>query len=108
VVKEFGAVAQEVNQNLTALVRTDVEITVEISARKTDGFDDAVVRVVTENATVPKFDEHRASRSSNTCGSLAWRSESTGRSSATSPATRSALAFLAGNEVSEPGPSAVS
>ncbi len=55
-VKDFGAIAQEVIQHLTSLVDCDVEITVEVQAKRPSGFADDVIRTVTENATVLKFD----------------------------------------------------
>jgi hypothetical protein len=52
---EFGKVIEEVVQRLTDSNATDVEITVEISATSTDGFDEAVIRTVTENARTLHF-----------------------------------------------------
>ena len=56
--RDFGRVAQEVLSHLTGLLGTDVEITVEIAARNTDGFPDATVRNVTENAKMLRFTDH--------------------------------------------------
>lgn len=51
---EFGRVVQEVVQHLADSTAT-VEVTVEISADTTDGFDEAVIRTVTENARTLHF-----------------------------------------------------
>ncbi len=49
-------VVDEVIQRLTSQVGCDVEITVEVTARKPDGFDDATVRTISENSRTLKFD----------------------------------------------------
>lgn len=54
--RDFGRVAQEVIEHLTALVDTEVVIKVEITATKADGLPEAVVRTVMENARTLKFD----------------------------------------------------
>ena len=51
---EFGRVVQEVVQHLADSTAT-VEVTVEIAADTPDGFDEAVVRTVTENARTLHF-----------------------------------------------------
>ena len=56
--RDFGRVAQEVVSHLTGLLGTEVEITVEIAARNADGFPDATVRNVTENAKTLRFIDH--------------------------------------------------
>lgn len=48
----------EVLQHLTSLTDTDVEVTVEIKARRNAGFDGHVVRTVTENSRTLKFDHY--------------------------------------------------
>ncbi len=53
--RDFGRVAQEVISQLSALLGTKVDITVEISATYGDGFPDQVVRAVSENAKTLKF-----------------------------------------------------
>jgi predicted AAA+ superfamily ATPase len=53
--RDFGRVAQEVIEHLTALVDTDVEINVEIVATNAEGLPDSVVRTVMENARALKF-----------------------------------------------------
>jgi predicted AAA+ superfamily ATPase len=56
--RDFGRVAQEVVSHLTGLLGTEVEITVEIAARNVDGFPDATVRNVAENAKTLRFTDH--------------------------------------------------
>jgi len=56
VTKEMDVVVEEVIQRLTELVGCDVDITVEISASKPDGFDEGIVRTVSENGRTLKFD----------------------------------------------------
>ena len=46
----------EVLDHLVALLGTDVEVPVEISAGLDDGFPENVVRTVTENAKTLRFD----------------------------------------------------
>jgi hypothetical protein len=56
--RDFGQVAQEVIQHLTSLIGTDIEVTVEIRATNSDGFPDATVRTVSENARTLHFVSH--------------------------------------------------
>jgi predicted AAA+ superfamily ATPase len=56
--RDFGRVAQEVVAHLSGLLDTDVEITVDISARSLSGFSDATVRNVTENARTLRFTDY--------------------------------------------------
>ena len=42
-------------QHLQALLGADVEVTIEIEAKSSQGFTDNVVRIVTENARTLKF-----------------------------------------------------
>jgi predicted AAA+ superfamily ATPase len=56
--RDFGRVAQEVIEHLTALVGTDIELILEIRARKADGIPEDVARAVVENARALKFDRH--------------------------------------------------
>jgi predicted AAA+ superfamily ATPase len=53
---EFGRVVQEVVQHLADSTAT-VEVTVEISADTPDGFNEAVIRTVTENARTLHFSD---------------------------------------------------
>lgn len=54
--RDFGQVTQEVLQHFASAPGTTVEVRVEIVASKPDGFDDATVRTVTENARTLKFE----------------------------------------------------
>jgi hypothetical protein len=56
-VKGFGDVSKELLDHLASQVGAEVEVRVEIVARKPDGFPDHTVRTVTENARALKFDE---------------------------------------------------
>ncbi|MEI8258718.1 MAG: hypothetical protein WCJ30_23855, partial [Deltaproteobacteria bacterium] len=51
----FGEAVQNVIEHFTAQYGTEVEITVDIEARRTSGFDVKTVRVVRENAATLKF-----------------------------------------------------
>ncbi|MEU9887670.1 Swt1 family HEPN domain-containing protein [Sphaerisporangium sp. NPDC051011] len=55
--KSFTKMAQEVIQHLAAVEGVELEITIEISARKPEGFPEDKVRIVSENARVLKFDQ---------------------------------------------------
>lgn len=56
--REMATIVDEVIQRLTGLVGTDVDITLEISARRADGFDDATIRTISENSRTLKFRDH--------------------------------------------------
>lgn len=53
--RDAGRIAEEVVQHLTALVGSEVDITLEIHARLPDGAGDKLVRDVTENCRTLKF-----------------------------------------------------
>ena len=53
---EFGRVVQEVIAHLSD-ASTNVEVTIEISASAPDGFDEPVIRTVTENARTLHFSD---------------------------------------------------
>ncbi len=55
-VKHFGDISKEVLDHLAGQVGAEVEIRLEITAGKPDGFPDHTVRTVTENARTLKFD----------------------------------------------------
>lgn len=55
--KDITKVSQEVIQHLAAQEGVDLEIAVEIRAVKKDGFPDATVRIVSENARTLKFED---------------------------------------------------
>ena len=56
-VRDFGQVSEEILTHLVSQVDTEVEVTVTIRAKKSDGFDDKTIRDVTENARTLKFDD---------------------------------------------------
>ena len=55
--RDFTRISQEVLQHLAALDGVDLDITVEIKARRTEGFPEDKIRVILENARALKFDE---------------------------------------------------
>ena len=55
---EMGLIVEEVIQRLTSQVGCEVEITIEIKARKADGFEEATVRTVSENSRTLKFERY--------------------------------------------------
>ncbi|MBN2393309.1 MAG: ATP-binding protein, partial [Anaerolineae bacterium] len=56
--KDMGLIVEEVIQRLTSQVGCEVEITVEIHARKPDGFDESTVRTISENSRTLKFEQY--------------------------------------------------
>ena len=56
--REMSMIVEEIIQRLTSLTGTDVEITLEISANRPSGFDDATVRTINENSRTLKFKNH--------------------------------------------------
>jgi predicted AAA+ superfamily ATPase len=54
--REMGVIIEEVIQRLTSLTGCDVEIRLEISAQRPEGFDEATVRTIGENSRTLKFD----------------------------------------------------
>ena len=53
--KEMATIVEEIVQRLTSLTGTDVTITLEISANRPSGFDDATMRTINENSRTLKF-----------------------------------------------------
>lgn len=53
--REMPMIVEEVIQHLTSLSGCDVNITLEISARLNEGFDEAIMRTVNENSRTLKF-----------------------------------------------------
>jgi hypothetical protein len=53
--RDAGRVAQEVVTHLASLADTKVKISLDIDARRDEGFPDSVVRIVTENAKALRF-----------------------------------------------------
>lgn len=56
--REMGIIVEEVIQRLTSLTGTEVEITLEISAFRSEGFDDATIRTINENSRTLRFRSH--------------------------------------------------
>jgi hypothetical protein len=56
--REMSTIVEEIIQRLTSLTGTDVQITLEISAERRSGFDDATVRTINENSRTLKFANH--------------------------------------------------
>lgn len=54
--REMGVIVEEVVEQLTGLPGCDVEITLEINAHLPAGFDEGVIRAVSENGRTLKFD----------------------------------------------------
>lgn len=52
---DFATIVDEVVQQFTAKLGVEVEISVEIQARSSDGFDEALQRTIKENCNVLKF-----------------------------------------------------
>jgi hypothetical protein len=55
--KSFTKMVQEVIQHLAAVEGAELELSIEITARKPDGFPEDKIRIVSENARVLKFDQ---------------------------------------------------
>jgi hypothetical protein len=56
--RDAGRIADEVIAHLTALVGSEVKITLEIEAQVPNGIPENTVRTVTENSRTLKFDTH--------------------------------------------------
>jgi hypothetical protein len=56
--RDAARIAEEVVQHLSALVGTEVEVTIEIQAKLADGASEKVVRDVTENCRTLKFNDY--------------------------------------------------
>ncbi len=54
--RDVGQIADEVIQHLTSLVDADVDITLEIQVRIPTGVPDNVIRTLSENCRVLKFE----------------------------------------------------
>jgi hypothetical protein len=53
--KDIGLIVEEVIERLTGQVGCEVEITLEINARRPEGFDESTVRTISENSRTLKF-----------------------------------------------------
>jgi hypothetical protein len=56
--KDMGLIVEEVVERLTSQVGCDVEITVEINAKRPEGFDEGTVRTISENSRTLKFEDY--------------------------------------------------
>ncbi len=56
--KDMAMIVDEIIQHLTGLTGTEVRITIEISAERPAGFDDATIRTINENSRQLKFTDH--------------------------------------------------
>jgi hypothetical protein len=56
--RDAGRIADEVISHLTALVGSEVKVTLEIEAQVPNGVPEHTVRTVTENSRTLKFDTH--------------------------------------------------
>ncbi len=55
--REIGQIVDEVVQHLTSLAGCEVEVRLEITARKRDGFDETTLRTLSENSRTLKFND---------------------------------------------------
>ena len=56
--RDADKVAQEIVQHLTALVGTEVEVTLEVHAKIPDGASPELVRTITENCRTLRFENY--------------------------------------------------
>ncbi len=56
--KDMGIIVEEVIERLTSQLGCDVEISLEIQAKKPDGFDESTVRTIGENSRTLKFNDY--------------------------------------------------
>jgi hypothetical protein len=56
--REMGLIVEEVIERLTSLVECEVTISLEISAKLPEGFDEATIRTISENSRTLKFDHY--------------------------------------------------
>lgn len=54
--KDTALIVEEVIERLTSQVGCQVEMTLEISARRAEGFDESTVRTISENSRTLKFE----------------------------------------------------
>ena len=55
--KDMVLIVEEVVQRLTSQIGCNVEITLEISAQRPDGFDESTMRTISENSRTLKFEQ---------------------------------------------------
>ena len=56
--KDMGLIVEEVIERLTSQLGCNVELSLEIKAKLTDGFDESTVRTISENSRTLKFDQY--------------------------------------------------
>jgi hypothetical protein len=56
--KDISVIVEEVIERLTSQVGCEVEVTLEISARRKEGFDEGTVRTISENSRTLKFEQY--------------------------------------------------
>jgi len=54
--KDMGLIVEEVIERLTSQVGCEVEITLEINAKRSEGFDESTIRTISENSRTLKFE----------------------------------------------------
>lgn len=54
--KDIGLIVEEVIERLTSQVGCEVEVTLEIHAKRPEGFDEGTVRTINENSRTLKFE----------------------------------------------------
>jgi hypothetical protein len=56
--KDMGLIVEEVVERLTSQVGCEVEVAVEINAKRPEGFDESTVRTISENSRTLKFEHY--------------------------------------------------
>ncbi len=56
--REISLIVEEVIERLTGLVECEVEISIEINAKLPEGFDEAIIRTISENSRTLKFEHY--------------------------------------------------
>jgi len=56
--KDAGLMVEEIIERLTSQVGCEVEITLEINARRSEGFDESTIRSISENRRTLKFEHY--------------------------------------------------
>jgi len=56
--KDVGLIVEEVIERLTSQIGCEVEITLEISAKRSEGFDESTIRTLSENSRTLKFEHY--------------------------------------------------
>jgi len=56
--KDIGLIVEEVVERLTSQIGCEVKVTLEIDARRPEGFDESTVRTISENSRTLKFEHY--------------------------------------------------